>query len=136
MKQISSWLALLTFAFWGTMGTVLLLRALTPATVQFAVSILLPTGVLLGLLVLMLYLRRRSHAHCGLDTLEEVRRKSRTHLAGEPEEGTCVVISPRTGGRMDCFEKESAGHEKRGHDGRGGASNMETQKRMGVTGEE
>lgn len=106
MKQISSWLALLTFAFWGTVGTGLLLRNLSTAAMQTAASILLPLGVLLSLVVLLFRLRRRSRSHCGLDTLEDVRRQSRLRLAGEPEEGTCVVVSrPKADGADRCREE-------------------------------
>ncbi len=136
MKQISSWLALLTFAFWGTVGTGLLLRNLSPATIRTAVTIAVPVGVLLSLVLLLMYLRRRRICPREVGTLEEVRRKSRLHLAGEPEEGACTIVSQRTRGRTDCFEKESAGHEKRGQNGCGGASNVETPKGMGVTGKE
>ena len=95
MRQISGWMAAATIVFWGAMGTVILFRALPPEATRFMAEMGVPPAVIITLVTLIFYLRRRAARQRTAASLEEIRRLSRQRLAGEPDEGAYVVLPSR-----------------------------------------
>jgi hypothetical protein len=108
MKQISSWIATMTFLFWGMLGAVILVRSLSPPMARIAITVFLPLVVVFTLLALAWFWRRRPGCHRGAGTLEEVRRQSRLRLAGEPVEPGRLTRS----GRHKCGERQCGEEEQ------------------------
>ncbi len=95
MKQVSSWIATMTFVFWGMLGAGLLVHALSPNDRQVVAYFYLPLTAVPALAALLFHLRRRAARQKKALSLEELRRLSRQRLAGEPDEGAYVVLPSR-----------------------------------------
>ncbi len=112
MKRVSSWIGMLTLAFWGVVIIRIVVHRLPPEWTQFVVDTGVPLAVIAAGLALFVSFRRRS-VRRQTSSLEELRRQSRVRLAGEPIEGTFVVTPSRKRRGEGCCEKEGAGHAVR-----------------------
>jgi hypothetical protein len=108
MRKTTILAAVMMLGFWGMIGTIALIRSLTPETQRTLAHFAAPTAAILMLTLLLWLIRRRAAARRGIPTLEEVRRLSRQHLAGEPAEGDCMVLPPESKG--PC-RKKGEGHD-------------------------
>jgi hypothetical protein len=110
MRKTTILAAVMMLAFWGVMGTVVLVRAITPETTRLLLEYILPLATIFGLLTLVWFLRRRAASRRVTPTLEEVRRLSRQRLDGEPAEDAYVVLPSRRGHHQDRCGTEPGGH--------------------------
>ena len=95
MKQVSSWMAAMMSAFWGTMLIVGIARVLPEDYARIFVTFIVPPGVVLSLLAAGFFLRRRARNRNVPDSLEEIRRCSRQHMATEPQDAHYVLRPSR-----------------------------------------
>ncbi len=109
MKQISSWIALMTVLFWGMLGGTIVWRSLSPEAAGAITGLLLPPLVLISFVLGLFWLLRiRARRKRVPETLEEIRNKSRQRMAGEPMEMGRVVLHSGAGRReTPCGEQES-----------------------------
>jgi hypothetical protein len=96
MKQISSWIAIMRVLFWGMLGIAILARSLAPEVTRLLTNLVLPPlTIISGMLGLFWFLRRRARIQRAPDTLDDIRRRSRQRMAGEPIDEHCLVRPPR-----------------------------------------
>ena len=95
MKQVSSWMAAMMSAFWGTMLIVGIARVLPEAFARIFVTFIVPPVVVLSLLAAWFFLHRRARNRNVPDSLEEIRRCSRQHMATEPQDAHYVLRPSR-----------------------------------------